>query len=317
MTVSFALMAALLALISLCGVLLCQDGRQRRIDRQLANALALDEPIVLQAATPAPQAGRFQAHQRAAAFLLRVLLNYTPDMPGHWPIGRTMTAALLVGLTTIVAGAQVCPLWVACLAGLFDGVVTARLLLLWQRRRYADRLLRQLPDAIEIITSAVRAGLPVTEAFAIIGREMDEPSRGEYRRVCGELALGRLPDEALRVIHQRTGVEEYAIFAVTLAVQSKSGGRLAETLQTLSDAIRERIALAGRAKALAGEASLSARVLAALPIISCVVMYFERPDAFALMFHDPRGQKLFAAGMVSLVLGIFTMRRMIRKGTTV
>ena len=100
-------------------------------------------------------------------------------------------------------------------------------------------------------------------------------------------------------------------------MQSKSGGRLAETLQILGDAIRERIALAGRAKALAAEATLSARVLAALPIVSSIVMYVERPDAFQLMFHDPRGQKLFAVGITTLVLGIFTMRQMIRKGTAV
>ncbi len=315
MNVTLAIVATLVALMSLCAVALRQDARRRRIDHQLANIRAIEEPAA--ARVLVSQTGRTRQQPKALAQALRVLVNYTPGMPSHWPIGRTVAVGAAVATASIIFGGMLYPLWIVCLVGVADGVMTVRLLLTWQRRRYANKLLRQLPDVIEIFTSSVRAGLPVTQAIAIIGREMPEPSQSEYRHASSELALGRQPDEVLRTIYERTGVEEYAIFAVTLAVQSKSGGRLAETLQILGDAIRERIALAGRAKALAAEASLSARVLAALPVVMSVVMYIQRPQAFELLFHDPRGQKLFAVGLTTLLLGIYTMRRMIRKGTTV
>jgi tight adherence protein B len=132
-----------------------------------------------------------------------------------------------------------------------------------------------------------------------------------------EIALGRPAEEALLNVHHRTHVMEFAIFSVTLAVQSKAGGRLAETVQTLADTVRQRVALAGRAKALAGEAKLSARVLASLPFLAALGLYLGRPDSLSPLFNDPRGRVLLSVGIVSLVLGILTMRRMIRTGTTV
>ena len=117
----------------------------------------------------------------------------------------------------------------------------------WDQHRYAERLLRQLPDTMELITSAVRAGLPVDEACRAVAREMQAPTRDQFSLMLDDMSLGRLPEEALRGVFDRTQVQEYAIFSVTLGVANKSGGRLAETLQTLGDTVRERVALAGRA----------------------------------------------------------------------
>ena len=108
------------------------------------------------------------------------------------------------------------------------------------------------------------------------------------------------------------------MLSVIWRCKGKAGGRLAETLrETLGDTIRERIALAGRAKALAGESNLSARVLASLPFAAGILLYFERPASMDTLFYDPRGRVLFAIGLTSLIMGILTMRHMIKKGTTV
>jgi tight adherence protein B len=313
MMLSLVLVPTLLGLMGLCVFTLRQDARQQRIDRHLANALAFQEQVAL----TGPVTLMARQHTGPLAVLLRLVWGYSPDAPRTWPVRRTIIVGIVVGLASFVFGSMVYPAWLMGILAVVDASLSVRLLFRWQRRRYGDRLLRQLPDVVEFIISAVRAGLPVTEAFRIIGQEVSEPSRGEFQRVSGDLAMGRRADEALRTIYQRTGIEEYAIFAVTLAVQSKSGGRLAETLQLLGDAIRERIALAGRAKALAGEASLSAKVLGALPIVSAVVMYIERPESFDMLFRDPRGRVMVAVGITTLVLGILTMRRMIQKGTSV
>jgi len=316
MTETFFIAATLLAAMSFCALALYQDGRQRRIDRQLAVALSSDdtagvarrvtEPVLV----TRPQADRL-------AWLLRILLNYSREIPLPWRPTYTVAIGVVVVAITVVLGNLLYPFWMVVPAAVFDGCLIIRLIFGWQRQRYALQVLKQLPDAIEIMISCVRAGLPVSEAFNIVSNEMREPTQSEFRIVASEIALGKAADEAIRSIYERTRVTEYAILSVTLAVQGKSGGRLAQTLDVLGDSIRQRIALAGRARALAGEAKLSGRVLAALPLLACGALYLERPAALTALYHDPRGQTLLAIAIVTLSLGILTMRRMIQKGTSI
>ena len=136
-----------------------------------------------------------------------------------------------------------------------------------------------------MVTSAVRSGLPVNEAFRTIAREMPQPTAGQFAIVCNELALGRPPEEAIEDVYQRTQVAEYGFFAVTLGVQMKSGGGLAETLQTLADTVRQRVALAARAKALAGEVIFSSRALSLAPLIVGGLLYLISPATIDLLLH--------------------------------
>src|SRR4029079_4204550 len=98
-------------------------------------------------------------------------------------------------------------------------------------------------------------------AFRTIAREMPEPTAGQFTIVCSEVGLGRPPEEAVEAIYRRARVAEYAMVAVTLAVQLKSGGSLAETLQNLGDTVSQRVALAARAQHLAGEVIFFSRAL--------------------------------------------------------
>src|SRR5678816_3312571 len=78
---------------------------------------------------------------------------------------------------------------------------------LWLDARQ-KRIYRQLPDTIELVTSTVRSGLPVNEAFRTISREMPQPTAGQFAIVCSELSLGRPADEALEAVYRRTLVAE-------------------------------------------------------------------------------------------------------------
>jgi tight adherence protein B len=185
----------------------------------------------------------------------------------------------------------------------------------WQQRRLANQLFRQLPDAIQIVASTVRSGLPVNEAFRTISREMPQPTAGQFAIVCSELSLGRPAEEAVEAVYRRTQVAEYAMFAVTLAVQLKSGGSLSETLQTLGDTVSQRVALAARAKALAAEVIFSSRALSCMPIIVGGIFYWLNPQSIDLLFTDPTGNKLLAYAVCSVVVGHFVIRWMIRRDT--
>jgi tight adherence protein B len=186
----------------------------------------------------------------------------------------------------------------------------------WQRRRLANQLFRQLPDTIQMVTSAVRSGLPVTEAFRTIAREMPEPTAGQFAIICNELNLGRSVEEAMEGVYRRTEVAEYGFFSVTLAVQTKAGGSLSETLQTLGDTVRQRVGLADRAKALAGEVIFSSRALSASPVIIGGLMYLISPGLVDLLFTDPTGRRLLAYAGASVLVGTLVIRWIVRRNTT-
>jgi tight adherence protein B len=195
------------------------------------------------------------------------------------------------------------------------GIMVLRGLFGWQQRRLANKLFRQLPDTIQLVTSTVRSGLPVNEAFRTIAREMPQPTAEQFAIVCSEVTLGRPPEEAIEDVYRRTQVAEYGIFAMTLAVQLKSGGSLSETLQTLGDTVSQRVAMAARAKALAGEVIFSSRALSCAPLIVGGVLYWVNPQSVDLLFSDPTGNMLLAYAVASVIIGHLVISWMIKRET--
>ncbi|MBR1188858.1 type II secretion system F family protein [Bradyrhizobium sp. AUGA SZCCT0160] len=298
----------LVLLVCAAATTLWLDARQRRIDRQLAIAL----PISVSADLPSIR--RLEAGSRWQ--LLHRLVNYKAGMAYDWhPAYAVLAGVIAAGAIFYANSLLKFSILHVSLAAAIVALMVVRGLLGWQQRRLASQLFRQLPDTIQIVTSTVRSGLPVNEAFRTIAREMPQPTAGQFAIVCSELNLGRPPEEAIEAIYRRTQVAEYAMFAVTLAVQLKSGGSLAETLQTLGDTVTQRVALAARAKALAGEVIFSSRALTVSPLIAGGMLYLANPHNVDLLFTDPTGNKLLAYAIASVVIGHFVIRWMVRRET--
>lgn len=308
MTTAMLIITVLALLVLAAIAALSLDARQRRMNRQLEIAMPVSELADLPSIRRMAAASRWQAIHRLA--------NYRPEFPYAWHPAYV----LLAGVATVAAifyanslfqfsttyvsfGAAVAALWVV------------RSLFAWQQRRLANQLFKQLPDTIQLVTSTVRSGLPVNEAFRTIAREMPQPTAGQFATVCSEMNLGRPPDKAIEAVYLRTHVPEYAMFAVTLAVQLKSGGSLAETLQTLAETVSQRVAMAARAKALAGEVIFSSRALSVSPLLIGGLLYSINPQSVDLLFTDPTGNMLLSYAVGSVLVGHFVIKWMIRRET--
>jgi tight adherence protein B len=304
----FLIIIVLLLLMCAAGMTLWLDARQRRIDRQLEIALPTSHSASL------PSIRRLQAESQWL-FLYR-LANYSEGIAYDWRPAYVLLAGVIAAAAIFYANSLLgfSTLYVS-LAAAIVAVMVVRGLFGWQQRRFANQLFRQLPDTIQLVTSTVRSGLPVNEAFRTISREMPQPTAGQFAIVCSELGLGRPPEEALEDVYRRTRVAEYGMFAVTLAVQMKSGGSLSETLQTLADTVRQRVALAARAKALAGEVIFSSRALSCAPVIVGGLLYWINPVTVDLLFYDPTGRTLLAYAVASVIIGSLVIRWMIRRET--
>jgi tight adherence protein B len=289
--------------------------RQRQIERRLDDAVG-GAPV---SHVGGRQALSIRLRQPGSPKLHRAgrLLSIPMDLPlAHvvppWAIFAIGTGAALATAWFGHFGLS----WVlSVLAGVFVWIVLVRGAFGWEMARYQGKLVGQLPDTVQLVVSATRAGLPVAEAFRTIAGESVSPTREEFMRVEREMALGGAPDEALLSLHERTGVAEYAILAVTIGVQMRSGGRLVETIENLAETVRDRLSIAARARALAGEAKLSATIMCILPVLGALMMSVLKPGQINILFTDPRGVRMFTFGVITLVLGIVTMRQLIRGAT--
>jgi tight adherence protein B len=304
----FWLVINLVLLICAAVTSLWLDAQERRVDRRLAVALPSSHPANL------PSIRRLESTSRSA-FLHR-LANYNPEIvyalhPAYVLLAAALAAAAIFYANRLVGFSDLS----VSIAAAIVAVLVVRGLFGWQRRRFAVQLFRQLPDAIQLVTSTVRSGLPVHEAFRTIAREMPQPTAGQFAIVCSEVNLGRPPEEAVEAVYRRTQVAEYAMFSVTLAVQLKSGGSLAETLQNLGDTVSQRVALAARAKALAGEVIFSSRALIVSPLIGGGLLYAANPNNVDLLFTDPVGNKLLAYAIASVLFGALVISWMVRRET--
>jgi tight adherence protein B len=191
-------------------------------------------------------------------------------------------------------------------------VMLSRMAFNFFEKRYRDKLLHQLPDALAMVVRAVRVGIPVLRAINNVARDGAAPTRELFAGLVNQISVGVALDEAVMGMARRSKMPEYRFFATAISLQMQTGGALSETLENLADVIRKRVALKARAMALASEARTSAMVLAALPFVSGTALYVLNPDYIGKLFHPGLGETIFSGAVLSLGLGLLVMRSLIR-----
>jgi tight adherence protein B len=276
-----------------------------RIETALSTSTSVSAPTLRRAKTAA-----------GGPFIHR-LVNYKAEIPQEIGPPYVLLAGAIAAMAVFYTNSILLefPLHYVSGAALIVALMVVRGLFGWQRHRFVNQLFRQMPDTIEMVTSAVRSGLPLGEAFRSIAREMPQPTAGQFASICNELSLGRPVEEAMEDVYRRTEVAEYGFFAVTLAVQMKAGGSLCDTLQTLADTVRQRVGMADRATAMAGEVIFSSRALSVSPLIVGGLLYMVNPQMIDLLFTDPTGKKLLAFAGASVLTGTLVIRWMVRRST--
>lgn len=305
------LILVLAALLGTCALIHARHTQRLRERVRIQNAAPVC--LIPPSALPSIQIGREQPGRLTGRIF--AWLHFTPEVPATqiipWPF--VVTIGLLVGGFAFLRVADLAGTVAAAPAGVAAGVVAMRAVFGWQHRRYCQAVFRQIPESLGLMVRAIRAGLPLAEALRSVAREVPSPTRDEFSRVVGDMAIGRSVDAALMRLHERTGLSEYAFLAVTLGLQSQTGGSLAETLDNLAEVVRKRVAMAKRAEALAGEAKMQAGLLVVLPFIAGLAMSFSQPFYISAFTENPTGQKMLMFGLGLMALGVLTIRWLIRK----
>ncbi len=242
------------------------------------------------------------------------LFGFDPELGDHyvlrWWVALAATLVIAVVATKLGSGVAGPLAWI----GLpLEWVMLSRGFFNWCRRRRAEALFQQFPDALAMIVRAVRVGIPVTDSITAVGRELDAPTGPEFARLSDELGIGMSLDDALRAMAERNKLQEYRFFATALSLQSQTGGGLSETLENLADVIRKRVAVKQKGHALSAEAKMSSIVLGALPPFATAGLWVMNSAYIVMLFVDPLGQKILAGAIFMLGLGIMSMKALIRK----
>jgi tight adherence protein B len=201
--------------------------------------------------------------------------------------------------------------FVSLLAAAGIATVGAWMFVSGRRAKRARQIDDQLPLALDIINRALRAGHPVISAVQLAGQEMGDPLGTEFGLIVDETTYGLEFKDALYNFATRTGSRDAAFFAVSVAIQSQTGGNLAEILEGLAGVVRGRNTLAKRVKALASEGKASATLLSVLPLFLIGFFLLVQPQFYTSKFGDPVFWPVVAGVLVLYFIGLLMIRRIV------
>ena len=181
-------------------------------------------------------------------------------------------------------------------------------------RRKAARmanLQRQLPDALDLIARALKAGNTFAGGMRMVADEFADPIGPEFAITLDEINFGMDTEKALHNMMERVDSLDLMFFVVSVNIQRETGGNLSEIIGNTAAFIRERFKIHGRIRILSAEGRISAIVLLAMPFAAGAVLYLIKPDYMLLLFTEPLGQTMMKSALASMTVGYFIIRRMV------
>lgn len=170
----------------------------------------------------------------------------------------------------------------------------------------------QLPDAIDTIKRALKAGHPLSASLKFVADELDNPVAEEFALVFGDINYGNDVRRAMLGLLSRVPSVTVMALVTAILVQKETGGNLAEILEKISTVIRGRFKLQRKVQSYTAEGRMSAWVLAMVPLVLFVALYITTPDYLPVLLEDERGQKMIVYGFVSTVVGVLWIRKILR-----
>jgi tight adherence protein B len=226
---------------------------------------------------------------------------------GFYILFAILTAAVGFLIATVVIKNDMLAL---VFVPLFGSVPFLYLNFLKQKR--LQRLRKQLPEALDLISRALKAGHAFTGGMRLAADEFDDPVGPEFAEVLDEINFGVSVSIALRNLAERMDCSEIKYFVIGVILQRETGGNLAELMDILAGLLRERFIFDGKVRTLSAEGKLSAVILVCLPFFIIAYLKITQPDYMNLLFTDPIGRGMMVVAAIMMIIGIFVMTRIVK-----
>lgn len=232
--------------------------------------------------------------------------------------GRSIQAHRLVGLAMLLAvGAFTLVMLLfrnpmfAVLASVVAGAAPF-LVIFQERRTRLDKIEEQLPDAVDVMKRAMRAGHPFNACLKLVAEDMVDPIAREFELTFADVNYGNDVRRALLAMLVRVPSTNLMAIVTAVLIQRETGGNLAEVFDRVSQVIRGRFRFGRKVRTLSAEGRLSAWILTMVPIVLFGVLWITSPDYLPPLLDSATGQKLLLFAGVMMVIGVFWMRKIIR-----
>jgi tight adherence protein B len=183
--------------------------------------------------------------------------------------------------------------------------------LYFKRARRLSKFASQLPDALELVARALRAGHSLAAGMHVVAEEMPAPIADEFGRVFEEQNLGIPIEDSMKSMCERVPNLDLRFFVTSVGIQRQTGGDLAEILDKIGYVIRERFRILGQVKALTAEGRLSGVVLIALPFALFGFMLNAKPDYVEPLWTEELGRKMSVAAIIAQIVGALVIRKIV------
>jgi tight adherence protein B len=251
--------------------------------------------------------------RRLESFPAMEVLARRIEQAGHKILAyRLVLISIALGVTTLLITWSRLRMPVASICSAMLAMYLPFMKIGMDRARRTRMFEEQLPDAIDTMKRALKAGHPLGASIKLVAEEMDDPVAAEFEMTFGDINYGNDVRKAMLGLLSRVPSVTVMALVTSILVQKETGGNLAEILEKISIVIRGRFKLQRQVQTYSAEGRMSAWVLALVPLILFATLWFITPDYLPILLEDPRGHKMIVYGSVSAVVGILWIRKIIR-----
>jgi tight adherence protein B len=285
----------------------------RQVEQRLREVSGpVDDPdsttVVMQASDgPLPGVDRLVAKTNAGASLARLI-----EQAG---VVTTPGAVVAKGVGLALVGVVLGFLFGSALAGLGAGLAGLALPFLWLARKRSTRLKKfeeQFPEALELLSRAIRAGHAFQTAMGMAADELPAPVGIEFKKAFEQQNFGLPLKEALAEMAERVPSLDVKFFITSVAIQRETGGNLAEILDNLARVVRERFKIRRQVRVHTAHGRFTGYVLLALPATLALALTWLSPEHMKLLFEERMGQMMLVGAMVMQAIGFAWIRQVIK-----
>ncbi len=257
---------------------------------------------------PLPAIDRFAAKTAGGSSLSRLIEQAGMRVSVSTIFMISIGCALLLGL---IVGALVRYIW-APILGAIVGMLLPVLYLRFKRSQRIKKFEEQFPEALDLLSRAIRAGHAFTTGLGMAAEEMKDPCGPEFKKAFDEQNFGLPLKDALTGMMERVPLMDVRFFVTAVMIQRETGGNLSEILDNLAHVVRERFKILRQVRVYTAHGRLTGYVLLALPAALAIALAFINPDHMGTLFKERMGQMMLTGAIVMQIIGYVWIRQVVK-----
>jgi tight adherence protein B len=278
--------------------------RRVAVPRKLQAALLADEKRL-------SDLGFFNLILRRSGALVRPLERLIAESGLNITVGIVLLACAAVGVLVLAAVYELLHLpLIAIPFGLLGAYIPIGVLRFVRTRRLL-KFEEQFPEAMDLLSRALRAGHALTTALSMVSEEMPEPIGPEFQLLFDQQNFGLPLPQAMKNFGERLPSLDAKFFVTAVLTQRESGGNLSEVLENLASIIRDRFRVKRQVRVISAHGRITGWILSALPTTLGLFFAFTNPDRYRAFYQNPLGAKMIAGALLLQLVGILVIRKIV------